>query len=150
MKLPAPSQWVEMDTSPRGSVGCTWASATSAASSPPWGRKPWAFLGIFLVLLMQGGWRVLDFGVWIVNLSLEGFPESKRFPSLSSCYFLSPPPFRCCTIHSISRILVHSGVPGVQSPLKALRWRRWNGRECTTELSACEQNMIYINIQTLS
>lgn len=91
MKLPDSIPVGGNGHSPWGSDGCAWAPAASAASSLPRGRKPWAFLGIFLVLSTRGNWGVSAFGVWIVNLRLEGFPESRRFPFLTCCYFLFPP-----------------------------------------------------------
>ncbi|XP_021036853.1 uncharacterized protein LOC110308870 [Mus caroli] len=107
MKLPAPCQWAEIDTSPGGSTDCLWVPATLPASSSSCGRKPWAFLGIFSYSLNTGELKHLALVVWIVNLSLEGFPESRRLRSLNS-NSIPPPPFRCCAVLSNSRIEVYS------------------------------------------
>lgn len=53
-----------------------------------------------LFLLTQENWRDLAFGVWIVNLRLEGFPESRQLPSLNVVAFFFHP--LSCAVQCIS------------------------------------------------
>lgn len=137
MKLPSPYQWVETDSSAWGSTDCPWVSATPAVSSPPWVRKPWAFLGIFLILLIQRNWSILALGVWIVTLSLEDFPEGWRLLSLNSHFVPHPP---SCTgevflLPELKWTILENlhRLPGGQSQLELSSWRRLTGRKANWE-----------------